>query len=457
MQKPLTKEFIALLQQSLPMSEATAIVDCIDKIPAVSIRINRHKIAGINQLIPSMILRPIVHCEDGFLLSRRISFTGDPAFHAGGYYVQEANSMVIGHVAQELIKTMPKGIVALDLCGAPGGKSTHISSVLRDGDLLVANETIASRCAVLLENLCKWGQANHVVTNSSAQNLGKLRGLFHLVLADMPCSGEGMFRKNPTALNEWSIGNVQLCSERQQRIAHDIWPSIAEGGYLVYSTCTYNKKENENNINGLLNSLHAQTIKLAIPKEWNVLETEPGMYRMMPHQTDGEGFFFSVLQKTQEEKCVLQKKISVHTCKNLPAFLGEAHLGYEEKGGLLLIKNGHWFQHYPNLPSVLPQVKQIGINAGLSNKKNWKPHSEYDLMVNKIDHYPIIPVDAETALRYYKREFLPIKTALKGGVGLRWKGLSLGTANALSHGLNNLWPMSWRILNQSLKPDTLLI
>ncbi len=319
MSKTLPKEFVALLQQSLPLSEASAIVDCIDKIPNVSIRLNRHKIDGINQLEPSVILKPIIHCKDGFLLSRRISFTGDPGFHAGGYYVQEANSMVIGHVAEELLKILPKGIVALDLCGAPGGKSTHISSVLRDGDLLVANETIASRCNVLLENLCKWGLANHIVTTSSAQNLGKLRGLFHLVLADMPCSGEGMFRKNPTAINEWSIGNVQLCSERQQRITHDIWPSIAQGGYLVYSTCTFNKKENEDNIHGLRDSLHAKTVRLAIPKEWNVLETEPGMYRMMPHQTDGEGFFFSILQKTQEQKCVLQKKypsISLNNCPN---------------------------------------------------------------------------------------------------------------------------------------------
>jgi 16S rRNA C967 or C1407 C5-methylase (RsmB/RsmF family) len=157
--------------------------------------------------------------------------------------VQEASSMVVGGIVKELLSALPAEAVVLDLCAAPGGKSTHVASVLRDGDLLVANEVIGTRTPILAENLCKWGAANHIITKADASRFGKSDAQFNIVVADLPCSGEGMFRKDPAAINEWSENNVKLCAERQQRIVTDIWPAIAPGGYLIYSTCTFNSAE----------------------------------------------------------------------------------------------------------------------------------------------------------------------------------------------------------------------
>ncbi|MGZ3814731.1 MAG: hypothetical protein ACXVJN_23130 [Mucilaginibacter sp.] len=203
-----------------------------------SIRLNPFKISSIkgDSRVP--------WCNEGFYLDSRPSFTFDPLFHAGCYYVQEASSMFIDHILHYINKDSD-GIKVLDLCAAPGGKSTLINSALKSNDLLVANEIIKTRVPVLTDNLTRWGTSNSIVTNNDPKDFGRLKGFFDIILVDAPCSGSGMFRKDPAAMNEWSEANVNLCHQRQERILADIYPSLKEDGYLIYSTCSYSVEENE--------------------------------------------------------------------------------------------------------------------------------------------------------------------------------------------------------------------
>ena len=285
MQLELPKRFVEQLHTTLPSSEVHPLLESLQEVSPVSIRLNRSKGIDPSSFEEGVLGEAIPHCGDGFLLHSRPSFTADPAFHAGAYYVQEANSMIIGELVKRIINNYDDGAVILDLCASPGGKSTHVASHLRPGDLLVANEVISSRCNTLIENLCKWGQGNHIVTSADAKQIGEIHGLFQIIIADMPCSGEGMFRKTPDAIEEWSLGNVDLCTDRQKRIAHDIWPSLAEGGVMIYSTCTYNRCENEDNVNYIANELGANIIEYDFPDSLGIFEIEPGKYRMMPSQT----------------------------------------------------------------------------------------------------------------------------------------------------------------------------
>lgn len=449
-------DFIASLNKALPNEEMKGLIDAIHETPRVSIRLNVSKNIDSTSFVDGILGEKIVHCDQAYLLNHRPLFTADPSFHAGAYYVQEANSMMIGELVKRLLQSFEEGAVVLDLCASPGGKSTHIASHLRPGDLLVANEVISGRANTLVENLCKWGQGNHVVTSADAKQLGEFKALFQLIVADMPCSGEGMFRKTPDAVKEWSLSNVDLCTERQKRIAHDIWPSLAEGGVMIYSTCTYNRCENEDNINHIVEQLGAEIMEFDFPPALGIIEVEPGKYRMLPSHTQGEGFFFAILRKTQKERFTLNKIARIKPSKHLPAFLSNDFMGYELQDGLMVVRNGKWNDFFYNLPALLPGIKQTGVNAGQLNKAQWKTHPEFDLLANKTAEYPAQELSLNEALQYYKREFLPIRSNNKGAVGMRWNGLSLGTANAVNNGYNNLWPMSWRVIQSKIQAESLL-
>ena len=263
----------------------------------VSIRLNPAK-----QTAPVSRYEKVKWCGTGYYLPERPSFTFDPLFHAGCYYVQEASSMFLEQVVKQYI-TSP--VVCLDLCAAPGGKSTHLSSLLPERSLLVSNEVIHSRANVLKENLIKWGSPYTVVTCNDPKEIGQLTHLFDVIVADLPCSGEGMFRKDPNSRNEWSMANVQLCAARQRRIIHDIWNCLKPGGLLVYSTCTFNREENEENIRYLVKQFDAEVLSLTVEDGWNIspaIEESFPMYRFYQHKTKGEGFCLSLLKKPDAER-----------------------------------------------------------------------------------------------------------------------------------------------------------
>ena len=304
----LPASFTVYTRSLLGDEEYDKLAVAIQQEPPVSIRLNKLRVDSP--------LLPVPWASDGFYLDERLTFTFDPLFHAGGYYVQEASSMFVEQVLRQYV-TEP--VVMLDLCAAPGGKSTHARSVLPEGSLLVANEVIRNRSQVLAENLTKWGHPDVVVTNNAPADFSSLLSFFDVILTDVPCSGEGMFRKDPVAVEEWSPENVEICWQRQRRIIADIWPSLKPGGILIYSTCTYNTKEDEENVHWIQQEFGAEPLALEIREDWNITgnllykgsddskavgdsEQKAPVYHFFPHKTKGEGFFLAVLRKPETEE-----------------------------------------------------------------------------------------------------------------------------------------------------------
>lgn len=258
----------------------------------VSIRINPYK--GYE----TEGLEKIPWCETGYYLNQRPVFTLDPLFHSGAYYVQEASSMFLEQVIKQTIN-INQPVKVLDLCAAPGGKTTHLISMLSSDSLIVSNEVIRHRSKILSENVIKWGNPNVIVTNNDPSSFQKIKGFFDILVVDAPCSGEGLFRKDSEASNEWSEDNINLCSARQKRIINDVWEALKPGGIIIYSTCTYNEQENEENIKWMTEEMGAEPIEINIDAFSQLTQSsdKTGLH-FYPHKVKGEGFFISALQKT---------------------------------------------------------------------------------------------------------------------------------------------------------------
>ena len=296
----LPSSFTDYTRALLGVEEYEKLAAALEGEQPVSIRLNEDKLSESSFGHFRSSFEHVPWSAAGYYLDKRLTFTFDPLFHAGCYYVQEASSMFVGQALRQNVGEEP--VVMLDLCAAPGGKSTHARSVLPAGSLLVANEVIRNRSQILAENLTKWGDSGVVVTNNDPADFSSLTDFFDVVLTDVPCSGEGMFRKDPVAVSEWSGENVEICWQRQRRIVTDIWPCLKPGGILIYSTCTYNTKENEENIRWIRDEFGAEVLPLEISADWNITgnllsgEDFPA-YRFLPHRTKGEGFFLAVLRK----------------------------------------------------------------------------------------------------------------------------------------------------------------
>ena len=298
LQTPIPALFSDQLRELLP-TEAEALLASLDEEASVSVRLNRRKTETppaslpIGEAVPWA--KPV-----GFYLDGRPAFAADPLWHAGVYYVQEASSMLLRLVAP-LLGEEP--LRALDLCAAPGGKSTLLLDLLPEGSTLVSNELIRSRAQILAENIQKWGGVHSVVTSTEPQRLGRLREQFDFILVDAPCSGEGMFRKEEEARRQWTPGLVESCARQQREILDDIWPALAPGGLMVYSTCTFNRQEDEDMLAYLIEELGAEPValpELPEPITPSPLSSYP-CYRMMPHRLRGEGLFMAVVRKPDAE------------------------------------------------------------------------------------------------------------------------------------------------------------
>ncbi|MCL2649453.1 MAG: rRNA cytosine-C5-methyltransferase [Candidatus Azobacteroides sp.] len=395
--------------------------------------------------------------SNAFYLNERPSFTFDPLFHAGCYYVQEASSMFLEQIIKAHVSAPVK---CLDLCAAPGGKSTLLSSTLPEGSLLVANEVIRSRSHILKENLIKWGNPNVIVTNNDPKIIGKsLPGFFDLIVTDVPCSGEGMFRKDKNAIFEWSLENVTLCAERQQRIIADIWPALKPGGILIYSTCTFNLKENEENIHWLVNTFGAEPLDVVLKENWNITRAKKYNYpvfRFIPGQTKGEGFFIAAVKKSGDSSSGhIFNKFKKEKAKKDKTLVPP------------IIKN--WIKDYDsffievneNFVSAIPEIHQSDyliikdalrvIYAGITiceiKGKDVIPNhalamSEY---LNR-ESFPSVDVDKETAIAYLRREPIQLTDDMpKGYVLLTYQNHPTGFVKNLGNRTNSLYPQEWRI------------
>lgn len=322
----LPDSFIDLMKESLDLEAVTALVERVGREERLtSIRVNPFKIG--RDVTVNSILEGLVSCKsnlngeslnssnssdvkwsrDSFYLAERPKFTLDPLFHAGAYYVQEASSMYMNIVGEAIERVVPEffsnELRALDLCAAPGGKSTHLTTLLNDNSILVANEVIKSRSVILADNIAKWGRGNVVVTNNDPQDFSSLDEAFHLIVVDAPCSGEGMFTKDIAVVDEWSLDNVNLCSLRQQRILSDVWGALKPGGFIVYSTCTYNHFENDDNVKFIVDELGAEFIALDDFVKFGGIKTKMGGVQFVPGLVEGEGQFVALLRKRGCVEC----------------------------------------------------------------------------------------------------------------------------------------------------------
>jgi len=426
--------------------------------PPVSIRLNTSK---YHRDIFSA--ERVKWSDSGYYLPTRPTYTFDPLFHAGCYYPQEASSMFIEQVVRQFIN---KDVRVLDLCAAPGGKSTHLLSLLSKDSLLVSNEVIRARANILSENMIKWGQPNVIVTNNDPQEIGKINNYFDVIVVDAPCSGEGMFRKDRAATEEWSEANIRLCMERQRRILADIWPALKQGGILIYSTCTYNTEENEDNVQWLSNNMQAEPVKLNIPKEWNIsgtLKNDLPVYRFFPHKVKGEGFFISVLRKNNNDKIPFTRdKLNKKGCVNTTTGIFSDYLTeknefkYIDRKGSFTAIPASINDDYKFISSRL-KVISAGIHIGTTKGKDFIPDQSLLLSVylNK-QAFTVFEVDLHMAISFLKREslvFPPEKP--KGYVLLTYENIPIGFVKNIGNRANNHYPQEWRI-KQSYIPDILL-
>ena len=398
------------MTEDLLGNESSDLLNALDQPPEISVRINIRK-PGAN----FSAVEPVTWCKSGFYLSKRPDFIFDPFLHAGAYYVQEASSMIYETVASYLVEQLKSispsaNLKVLDMCAAPGGKTTAMINALQDNDSIIANEYSPKRVEALRENITKWGFKGASVTNNGSAFLGSQSPSFDIIAVDAPCSGEGMMRKDPFARTQWSPDLVRQCSALQREILTNAVKALKPGGFLIYSTCTFNRMENEENVEFAVNELSLQPVDPSFPQIWGIptgISTNLPVFRFMPHKTRGEGLFLAILHKP-----------------------------------------GAWQPSFFNSKSTLKPILKKTLPPS-QNKDEIPPIEEILSVNNSLSHIPHVELDKESALAYLRREsiFPPAGTP-RGIIILTYHGLSLGAGKNIGSRINNLYPKSWRILKR---------
>lgn len=450
----LPEAFVTRTAALLGPEEAAALCQALTATPPVSIRLNRAK-----GTLPPAGATPVAWCADGYYLAERPSFTLDPRFHAGAYYVQEAASMFIAQAFAAIGEPVRR---VLDLCAAPGGKSTLWRSLLPDGALLVANEPLRQRAQILAENMAKWGQPDVCVTNAYPADFAPLTGFFDVVAADVPCSGEGMFRKDAAAIGEWSATGVGRCAERQMDIVRDVWPALRQGGWLVYSTCTFNREENEDNVRRICDELGAEPVSIPTAGAWDVCGDTTGgslpVAHFFPHRTRGEGFFLALLRKTAPAAQLRQRRNGRRT--GTAPISGTRELAsWLATDGFRLVRTDE--THIAAVRDSLADdcarlaetVRTMSLGITLAEEKGRKRVPAIGLALStarSVAAFPTVGLSYDEAISYLRREALTLSPDVpRGYVVATYEGLGLGFLNNLGARANNLYPAEWRIRMQA--------
>lgn len=413
------EELSAMLRDTMGTELYSTLEAGMMQPPSVSIRLNMAKRAE-SDVVRNLIDGRVAWCEEGYYLRERPNFTMDPLLHAGAYYVQESSSMFVCYLLRQLIK---EPVLMLDLCAAPGGKTTAARAVLPEGSLLVSNETVRKRANVLCENVWKWGHPDVMVTNNSATDFANNPMDFDVVLADVPCSGEGMMRKDETARAQWSRHLVDDCQRLQREILTDIWPSLRNGGILIYSTCTFNTFENERNLQYITDELGATSIAVDIDSSWGITPALMGhntAYRFLPGMTRGEGLFMAVVRKNGDKWPSATAVKSKRTPRDRVSMRGLT-------------------------------VMSFGAKPDTIKGRATLPHHSSAMMIGAAEttQYAKVEVSSDMALSYLARESFSLpQGSPQGIVMLTYRGLPLGYAKNIGSRVNNLYPQEWRIRNR---------
>lgn len=420
-----------------------------------SVRLNPAKADTITSLFP--VAEKVPWSSFGYYLPERPSFTFDPLFHAGLYYVQEASGMFLEQALRQSID-LSQPLRVLDLCAAPGGKSTLLQSLISRDSLLVSNEVIKSRVHLLEENMIKWGAANAVVTCNDPRDFARLENYFDVIVIDAPCSGSGLFRRDPGAIREWSEANVQLCHQRQQRILADVWPALKQGGLLVYSTCSYSKEEDEDILDWIGGQFDVRPKRLDIAAYEGIVETvsdKKGLsgYRFYPDKIKGEGFFIAALQKQdgdawhgmRPKRNTLERIPKAEEQLVTPWLQSEDDMVlFRQKEDIIALPS--YFQtDVPVLQSAL-YIKKAGVLAGKPTPRELLPDHQLALSGLAGPQIVSVPLNKEQAIQYLRREELRLDTNYRGWALVSYQGHPLGWVKILANRVNNYYPKEWRIL-----------
>lgn len=443
-------DFLKEIYGLLPEAEAGRLIEAIGTTDAsVAVRVNDGKGVGV----PAGVER-VPWCARGFYLDERRPFTFDPLLHAGAYYVQDASSMVVQRIVEQLLE---RPVRYLDLCAAPGGKTTAALDALPEGSLMVCNEIMGNRAQILKENVVKWGNPACVVTNSDSAALSRLEGFFDVVAADVPCSGEGMFRKDAEAVAQWTPALVAQCVVRQREIVDNAWRALRDGGLLIYSTCTYNRSEDEAMVEYIVREYGAESVDLNFPAEWNIgggIGTAEHCYRFMPHRTRGEGLFVAVLRKPGVAEAAVvrparakgtrgaQKVPAVPACART-WLKGDFIFSADAQGSVTAVAAVH-ADEVEMLRKNL-RVIHAGVEVGVAKGRDLVP--SHGLLLSTAfnrEAFAIYEVDYTTAMAYLRGETIAVD-APRGIVAVAYRGTPIGFVKNLGNRANNLYPKEWRI------------
>ena len=440
-------EFIESMHQQLG-AEANQLVRALETEPVTSIRLNNK----LDVLTFDCDTDEVPWHLDGYYLSERPQFTLDPLFHAGCYYVQEASSMFLQQALEQYVDTSS---IVLDLCAAPGGKSTLISEYLGADGLLISNEIDRKRVFILSENIQKWGNGNTVVTHNTPAEFGdKCKHLIDCMVVDAPCSGEGMFRKDEQARAEWSLRVVKQCAERQRAILMDVWEALKPGGILIYSTCTFNEEENEKNVEWAAETLGADILPLDYDPDWGITEGTMG-YHFYPHKTKGEGFYLCVLRKRDDEP-LDQTRIKAPKRENTmshPEYLPVMRSWLQHPDDWAVRYSDRFATAYPlKFKEIIDWLSteftciSTGFGLGEERGKGIAPQHSLSMLKDlRKEAFPCVPLTREQALSYLRTEALSLANVPLGLVLVTYEGVPLGFAKNVGNRLNNLYPNEWRI------------
>lgn len=435
------------------------LIGALESTPAsVSVRLNpRCGDAQPTHIAGEPLGERVPWCPNGYYLASRPRFTLDPAIHQGRYYVQDASSMFISHVLDTLTSdngTEP--LVYLDACAAPGGKTTAAIDRLPAGSLVVANEWDFKRASILYENLSKWGYPDTIVSRGDTRRFGKLRDMFDIIAADVPCSGEGMMRKDPEAVSQWSPALVTQCAGRQREIVDNLWPALKPGGVFIYSTCTFNRAENEEMVAYIADTYDAEPVNIdasAFPGILPGIDTPYPCYRFMPHRVDGEGLFMAVLRKPgnppssktadRQRRRGNDKPASNRLPDWIPANLHVTTTADGELFGLSSVWKHHLSKMLDALDVIMP-----GTHIATVKGRDYIPAQGLALSsIYRRGSLPEVDVDTDTALAYLHRDTITLPDGTpRGFVLLTHGGYPLGWVKNIGNRSNNLYPPQWRIL-----------
>ena len=461
-------DFVRQMSSLLGEAEAADLERALQEEPSTSIRLNPAKLVEPSNASPYM--NKVPWCNDGRYLSERPQFTFDPLLHAGCYYVQEASSMFVSQAIRQYVGT---SAFVLDLCAAPGGKSTLLRSSLPEGSVLVCNEIMRNRAQILAENMIKWGYPDIMVTNNASEDFSECSNCFDLILADVPCSGEGMFRKDDEAISCWSLENVQMCAERQRHLINNIWPALKPGGILIYSTCTYNAEEDERNVSWIMQEFGASVLPVNVPEGCdimgNMIVGDYPVYHFMQHKVKGEGFFMAVIRKPDEpgfrpfrlpdvsalEKDKKKKKDKKQVSLPVKEILNEVqrwilnpdnfYWQVTEEGvrALPLSMASFYLWGQKNGLKILEAGVQV---ASLKGKEPIPTHALAMSTQLNIDAFVGHEVTYTQAIAYLRKESIVLSPdAPKGYVLLTYRKIPIGFVKNLGNRANNLYPQEWRI------------